>query len=806
MIIYQNSTTEFIHHVLENKIADMMKDTFKEQVGRSVNAAEYASWQNSSQHVKNIVELAELKDNMIVLEYEVPYNTSRIDCLIFGRGENSKSYVVLIELKQWTNVTALEDDGNFVETYTGGNTRVVSHPCQQVEGYHNHMLAFVEVFEVDEGYDLFSCAYCHNYTRKENDGLHSPIYKSILNKHPLYSKNDVFKLGSQLKKLLQRGDGLEIFNRFMQSRIRPSRKLLEHTAGMINGEQAFSLLNEQLVAKNLIMSKIKKAERQKTKSIIVIQGGPGTGKSVIALHILAELAGRNKKVLFGCKSKPFVTALKDKVGKKASALFSNLYRFIPTKIGENELDAVLVDEAHRIERTSNFRYTSKEHRTDMTQIEQLIRCAKTAVFFIDDKQNVRAQEIGNTQLMRECAKKYGSSFDIVELVSQFRCNGSNGYLDWLESTLGYLHEKRILSKSDDFDFRIFDSPKALFEFIRQKEEEKENSARLVAGYCWPWSDPTTKGMLVNDVVINDFAMPWEAKEGKKLQKGIPRWFQWAFKTAAVNQIGCIYTAQGFEFDYIGVIVGDDLVCDSSGDQLVGNISASCDPTLRRDSANFDKYVRNIYRVLMSRGMKGCYVYFLNKETERFFRSRMDLRIQTEEDGATKYDELVNNDVLPFRHISPPEARPFENCVPLYDLKIAASGFSGEQEIEDFEWVELSDAFRPNRNLFVAQVVGESMNRRIPNGSWCLFRFNPAGSRQGKVVLVQHREIQDTDTGGHFTVKVYESEKRKEADGTWQHTKIILRPDSTDSGYQPITFTLDQAERLQVIAELVAVLT
>jgi uncharacterized protein len=757
MIIYQSSTTEFVRNVLENRIADLMKDTYEKCAGRRVGKAEYASWQNSTQYVKNIVDLAALTDNMIALEYEVPYSSSRIDCLLFGRGKSGSSNVVLMELKQWTSVAELEDEGNYVETYVGGQSRIVPHPSQQVEGYHDHLLAFVEAFEMDDALDLFSCAYCHNYTRVEGQGLHSPIYKRILEKHPVYSKGDVKELASTLRRLLETGSGLEIFNRFMQSRIRPSRKLLEYTSKMLDGERSFSLLDEQIVAKNLIMSKIDRAQKEGVKSVVVVQGGPGTGKSVIAIHILAELAGKGQKVFWGCKSKPFVSAMKDRVGEKGSALFSNLYRFLPNRVGPDEIDVVLVDEAHRIEKTSNFQYTKKEDRTDMPQVEQLVRCAKTAVFFVDDKQNVRAQEIGSTDLIRSCAEKYGRTLDTVALLTQFRCNGSSGYLAWLESALGYSPEKRRLQRSDGYDFRIFDSPHSLWAAVRQKESQKPNSARLVAGYCWPWSDPNDDGSLVKDVVIGDFAMPWEAKEGKKLQAGIPRWYQWAYKTEAVNQVGCIYTAQGFEFDYIGVIFADDLVYDPAVRGLVGNRNASSDPTLNRDAKNFDSYVRNIYRVLMTRGMQGCYVHFLNKATELYFR-----------------DLLAPDMVEPV----PPEPQkliPFENALPLVPLRAVADadfvsldGFF--RVLDDYELIAVPGGpFGHDR--FLVRAEGDSMEPRIKDGQLCLFRKDPGGSRNGKIVLCR--------VGGFAgdapvaLIKQYRSARTAGADSIGEAEAIVL---------------------------------
>ena len=789
--------------------------------------SESTAWQNSLPRVRDLIEVAGLHDNMISLEYEVPYNQNRIDCLLFGKGQDSRSNIVLIELKQWSSVTALADEGNFVETYTGGRERVVPHPSQQTKGYHNYLKGFIAEFNKLPPLILFSCSYCHNYKREANDGLFNPVYHDLIREHPVFTKDDVRLLARIIKDLLHAGDGFEIFNRFMQSRITPSKKLLENVSKVIKNEVVFSLLNEQLEAKNLIWSKVRKAEKSKEKSVIIVHGGPGTGKSVIAINLLAEVAQRGKKVFYGCKSKPFIEGLKKLVGKDGELLFSNLYRFLPTKVKKDELDLLLVDEAHRIEKKSNHQYTKPEDRTEMPQIEQLIRCAKTAVFFIDDKQNVRSQEIGHSELIREAVKQFCCNLSEVTLKTQYRCMGSNDYLLWLESVLGYTNKRRILRKNEVFDFRILNSPQEIYDIIRKKESEKPNSARMVAGFCWPWSQKLdTNGNLVNDVVIGDFAMPWET-HGKitRPPAGFVKWYEWAYRPEGVKQIGCIYTAQGFEFDYIGVIIGNDLIYDPQSDCLKADIAATQDPTLRRGRETFESHVKNIYRTLLSRGMKGCYVYFTNKNTENFFKKRLEATAsmaseQTEDVSGVPLSSSVpvRPSILPFRRLPIREVDPYKNCVPIYDLKVAAGKFSGEQQVnevaqgaefqhpEDFEWAELPDAFRPQRGLFVAQVIGESMNRRIPNGAWCLFKLNPGGTRQGKVVLAQHMEIQDAETGGHFTVKVYESVKEPSADGTWKHTKIVLRPDTSLPGYDVIELTDRTGSAVRIIAELVAVLS
>jgi len=622
MIIYSNSTDQFKQDVIYNRIADIMYKNFKDFYGYEVKISEFLSFQNSLNRVKDLIEISGIKDNHIVLEYRIPYNESRIDCLLFGKDNKQQDNILLIELKQWTRVKALEIEGNFVETYVGGGMKVIPHPSQQVMGYHNYLLDFVEEFEKEPTLSLTSCVYCHNYSKSDTSGLFNEKYQDLVNKFPVYCKEEVTELSDKLKKLLAAGKGLEVYNRFMRSSIKPSKKLLENVHGIITNQVKFSLLNEQLVAKNIISAKIKQSDRNNKKSVVIVKGGPGTGKSLIALNILAEMAGKRKNILFVSKSKPFRDGLQALVGPDVKNIFTSPYSLTPARRSENEIDLLIVDEAHRLELQNIYQHMRAADRSDIPMVDQLIRCAKITVFFIDDKQRVRYQEIGSSEIIRESAKKFNASIEEIELLSQFRCMGSNNYLEWVESVLGYRPEKRILQKNEIFDFRVFDSPSKLYEELKKIEDKKPNSARLVAGYCWPWSKPRADGTLVNDVKIGDFEMPWETK-GEHGIGEYPVWFQWAYKPAGFKQVGCIYTAQGFEFDYIGVIIGPDLRYDKYTDSLYGDITATKDPTLKKDPKNFDNYVKNIYRVLLTRGMLGCYVFFVDKETELFFRKRME---------------------------------------------------------------------------------------------------------------------------------------------------------------------------------------
>lgn len=632
-VIYQEPQSVFFHDVLTNNVAIKMFNGAK-SAGLHVGEAEKASYQNNAPRIKNLLELANVSDTYVTFEYMIPYNMQRIDCMIYGTGDDNKKNVVHIELKQWSNngvdIAYSSDitdpvEGNFqVEAYTGGARRIVSHPSQQVRGYQNYMEGFVEVISTRE-IELTGVAYCYNYQRNGRPNyLYDSRYSTLLNEYRTFAGDEVQELAGLLSHVLAKGNGFSIFNKLVSSPIRPSKKLLNEAAEMIDegNVKAFSLIEDQIVAKNAILDRIRKlGKTDARKSVIIIKGGPGTGKTVIALNLLAELAGKQYKVHYATKSKPLLEGVKSRLhrGSKAKLLFSNVSTFLPANCTENFHDVILVDEAHRISNSANNQYTPAPMRTDLPQIDTIIRAGKICVFFIDDKQAIRGLEIGSTELIRESARKFGANIQEIELKSQFRCNGSDNYLDWLEQML---YNKEITSSfsSEEFDFRIFDTPQALYDRISSINDEAHGvSARMTAGFCWPWSHTLdSHGQLVKDVKIGDFAMPWETHgDISRPPSGYVRWYEWAYKPEGIKQVGCIYTAQGFEFDYIGVIIGPDLIYNKETGKIETNRTASKDPVLLRYQENFDSYVRNIYRVLMSRGMKGCYVYVCDQDLRNY---------------------------------------------------------------------------------------------------------------------------------------------------------------------------------------------
>jgi DUF2075 family protein len=615
--LYTGTSEQFIQDILENRLPDKLKAAYESYYYRLAGQQEVVSWTNSLQFVKNVIEYASLRDDMIVVEYELPYSNRRIDCLLFGKGPDDRGNAVIMELKQWSKVENCDIE-NEVLTFTGGANRFEAHPSFQAQGYYSYLKDFVEVFGNDT-VNLSAISYCHNYSRA-SDVLFGPKFQSVIKDFPLFAKEDVAGLAAYLKARLSSGQGLEVFNRFSSSPVGPTKKLLEHTRKMIMGQKEFNLLEDQLAAYYAILDRAKKASRLKSKCVILVRGGPGTGKSVIALNVIAELLAKDQTVFHATGSAAFTSTLRKIVGVRAANMFKYFNSF--TAVEENKVDVLVCDEAHRIRETSMSRYTPKEQRTNRPQIDELVQAAKVSVFFIDDYQVVRPYEQGSSELIRRTAKKYGAELFEFELKTQFRCSGSDGYLNWLDNALGIRETANLmLTKNEKMDFRIFDGPQQLYEAIKKKNEEKPNSARMVAGFCWPWSDPNPDGTLKEDVVIGDFRMTWEAKnEATKVAAGIPRARLWAYDPNGVSQMGSIYTIQGFEFDYVGVVFGNDLAYDPAKNGWIGKPENSADAAVKRDKENFMRYVKNAYRVLLTRGMMGCYVCFLNKDTENYFKS------------------------------------------------------------------------------------------------------------------------------------------------------------------------------------------
>ena len=652
-VLYKEPQSVFISDVERNFVSQKMRHT-AEKCGIHSAENEIASWENNAPHIARLLTQCGAKDSYVTFEFLVPFSRKRIDCMIYGTGEDNSENVIHIELKQWSNKTVgvAESDGNFtadeaanrqpddvifnVEAFTGHANRIVAHPSQQVKGYQGYLSNFIEVFSNHE-VSLTGLAYCYNYSKNAKPSfLFDDKYAPLLSQYPTYAKDQFDELTEKLTGLLKNGAGVSIFNKVIDSPIRPSKKLLEEVSTMIeNGDtSSFALIEEQLVARNMIIDKIRKMIHAKdgefTKSVIIVKGGPGTGKTVIALHLMAELSKftngiKGLNVQYATKSKPLLEGVRYQIKPGARFMFHNVLNYIPSLVKENSVDVLLVDEAHRIQKTPNHQYTKPENRTDLPQVDAIIQSAKVTVFFIDDKQAIRGVEIGSTNLIKEAAERFGAHVEECELTAQFRCNGCDEYMKWIDHIL-YNDPITSVFNLNEFDLRIFDDIQEMYNSLVEQNDLEGQDARLMAGFCWPWSTNVVDGDLVKDVRIGDFAMPWETSDKVpygKLTKKYPKWFEWAYKALGIEQVGCIYTAQGFEFTYAGVIIGPDLKYDKVTGKVITDKNACKDPVLRRNvkeaNMTFDDYVRNIYRVLMSRGMKGCYLYICDENLRNYMK-------------------------------------------------------------------------------------------------------------------------------------------------------------------------------------------
>ena len=409
---------------------------------------------------------------------------------------------------------------------------------------------------------------------REGDALFASQYAPYLEECPVFTADDVRGLTGFLRETLVEGDDQQALRRILDGKFRPSKKLLDHVGGVLEGRPEYVLLDEQLVAYERVMAAAHAGFGQRQKSAIIVRGGPGTGKSVIALNLLAALSRDGLNAHYVTGSRAFTQTLRQIVGPRAKVQVKYFNNY--TQADFNEVDVLICDESHRIRETSNNRFTRAANKSGRLQIDELLSAGKVVVFFVDDRQVVRPGEIGSAATIKQAATAHGATLHDYKLEAQFRCAGSTGFVNWIDNTLGVERTANVLwNKNEAFDFRILDSPEELETAIREKVAEG-NTARLAAGFCWEWSDPKPDGTLVDDVVIGDFRRPWNARsDAGHLSRDIPKESLWAYDPRGVGQVGCIYTAQGFEFDYIGVIFGPDLVY-RPGQGWVGQKEHSCD--------------------------------------------------------------------------------------------------------------------------------------------------------------------------------------------------------------------------------------
>jgi len=458
----------------------------------------------------------------------------------------------------------------------------------------------------------------HNYP---NDGIiNDPFYGEYIEKAPLFLKRDAEQLREFIKRFVKYGDKSEIIYRIDSGKIRPSKSLADSLLSMIKGNTEFYMIDDQKLVFEEALS-LARQSSEENKNVLIVEGGAGTGKSVVAVNLLVKMTDLGMVAQYVTKNAAPRAVYESKLtGSFKKSVISNLFigsgSFIecPT----NSFDALIVDEAHRLNERSGLFNNLGEN-----QIKELIDASKFSVFFLDEDQTVTLKDIGEKDEILSWASRYGADICEMELQSQFRCNGSEGYLNWLDNVLQIRETANYNFQELGFDFQVTSSPNELRDIIFEKNEV-DNKARLVAGYCWNWITKKNPELYDINMPEYDFWMRWNLTSDGSL---------WIVSPSSVNEVGCIHTCQGLEVDYIGVIIGSDLVARSG--KIVTNpaMRARTDASIKgykrlyekdfdRWQPKIDRIIKNTYKTLLTRGMKGCYVFCVDSETEDYFKSQI----------------------------------------------------------------------------------------------------------------------------------------------------------------------------------------
>jgi DUF2075 family protein/SOS-response transcriptional repressor LexA/predicted GIY-YIG superfamily endonuclease len=543
---------------------------------------------------------------------------------------------------------------------------------------------------------------------------------------------------------------------------------------------------------------------------LVVQGGAGTGKSILAIFLFKLLQSEDSELNFRefsteeAELRNLLLRLKQLYKKPKMALVVPMTSFrntlkkafrnvsglsadmviSPSELAKQTYDIVLVDESHRLRKRVNLGayYGSFDKACEVlgfdkntcSEVDWVCKQASKAVFFYDESQSIKPSD-ANPERFHEL--KAATTTQVQRLVSQFRVRGGNSYVDFLDALLSarLQADKRFSSKN--YEFALFDSIESFIKIIQEKNQQFGLS-RLIAGYSWPWISKNDPSLF--DIEIEGKLLRWNSTNT-----------DWINSKNSEQEIGCIHTTQGYDLNYAAIIFGKEITYDKALNEITINADQYFDRNGKQSikaPSELKKYILNIYKTIMLRGIKGTFIYACNKELHEYLAQHIPLHISCKTTIPEQEIRLI----------------PYVNSVPFYDLQAAAGGFSELQQAEHINWIAIPDDIKPSESLFACKVVGDSMNKIIPSGATCLFRLERGGSRNGKIVLVESSGLIDGDSGSRYTVKAYESIKTTDESG-WQHNKILLKPKSYNDTFSTLELTEDASSNYQVVGEFVRVL-
>lgn len=623
MLIYNGTKRDFMHDTENDLLENKLYEAIKTKMNRVTGLSELNSWRNSLKEMYIAMNDSDISQDVgVAIEYNIPQTSKRIDFMISGFDADNKGNVVVIELKQWEKLTAVQSQDCIVETFIGKNDRRVPHPSYQAWSYAALIQDYNEFVQENE-IILHPCAYLHNYPRTDNDPIDSKQYKEILAESPAFTYGQREKLREFIKQFIRKGDNEQTLLNIDHGKIKPSKQLQDSIASMLKGNREFIMLDDQKVVYEEILECSRICQKDLKKRTIIVEGGPGTGKTVVAINLLATLTKENQFVQYATKNaevrKVYGYKLKGSFKKKSvDLLFTGSGSF--TTAPNNAIGTILADEAHRLNEKSGLFKNKGEN-----QVKEIIHSSVCSVFFIDESQRVTTSDIGSVAEIEKWAKEEGSEITKMELNSQFRCNGPDGYLAWLDDVLEIRETANYDLEDIDYEIKICDTPIEVENFVLDKNKLR-NRARILAGYCWNWPKETRSDSSYHDIKIGNYGISWNLDDGDAF----------AVNEESVHEAGCIHTSQGLEFDYVGVIIGDDMRFENGHiitdynkraktDNSLNGIKAlaKIDPDKADEIA--DEIIKNTYRTLMTRGMKGCYVYCTNNELADYLKKRLAKR-------------------------------------------------------------------------------------------------------------------------------------------------------------------------------------
>ncbi|MFD7032295.1 DNA/RNA helicase domain-containing protein [Streptomyces sp. NPDC059917] len=609
-MLFRDSAAAVAAEILASSLYFRLTEQFVHVHGHKPGAGEIRSWERSIPTVVNALNDAGLGQVEVLIEYGLPLTSKRADIVLAGRHPKTgePSYLV-VELKQWSQVAPDDDDPMLCHVDAYRQPQL--NPIEQVRRYCRYLTDFNGALS-GHPERLQGIAYLHNASEFGAAGL-TEVGEDPYGR--LFTGERRGALLAHLRASFSPASGASAADELLAGRIQPSTQLMRVAAEEVRERERFVLLDEQQIAYRTVLGAVERAKRSDHKEVVVVTGGPGTGKSVIALSVLGEMYRRGFTALHATGSQSFTKTMRKVAGarkREVQELFKYFNSFMTAE--KNSLDVLVCDEAHRIRETSANRYTRAEHRSGRPQVAELIDVARVPVFLLDEHQVVRPGEMGTVEEIRAAAGAKGLKCRVVSLDSQFRCGGSDAYLQWVVRLLGLEPGGPVRWEPDDkMRLLVAETPQEMESFLAARRTEGYG-ARMSAGYCWRWTTKTVPGQpLPADVVIGDWARPWNVY-GDRSVDGAPPAALWATDPAGFGQVGCVYTAQGFEYDWSGVIIGPDLVW--RGDRWITDRSGSKDPVFKRATpdGDVDRLIRNTYKVLLTRGMIGTIVYSTDAET------------------------------------------------------------------------------------------------------------------------------------------------------------------------------------------------